>query len=89
MEEGSGFFWKYCKRVSENTVIRLRSGDIITGIAGRKGFVVIRIEKDMMNQEVGFVLKVLQVLKDFNVNFEHLPSGIDTMCIVVSVQEIA
>lgn len=30
MEEGSGFFWKYCKRVSENTVIRLRSGDIIT-----------------------------------------------------------
>lgn len=65
------------------------SGDIITGIAGRKGFVVIRIEKDMMNQEVGFVLKVLQVLKDFNVNFEHLPSGIDTMCVVVSVQEIA
>lgn len=32
MEEGSGFFWKYCKRVSENTVIRLRSGDIITGL---------------------------------------------------------
>ena len=31
MEEGSGFFWKYCKRVSENTVIILRSGDIITG----------------------------------------------------------
>ena len=32
MEEGSGFFWKYCKRVSDNTVIRLRSGDIITGL---------------------------------------------------------
>ena len=32
MEEGSGFFWKYYKRVSENTVIRLRSGDIITGL---------------------------------------------------------
>ena len=67
----------------------LPSEEVITGIAGRKGFVVIRIEKDMMNQEVGFVLKVLEVLKEFNLNFEHLPSGIDTMCVVVNAQEIA
>lgn len=65
------------------------NGDVITGIAGRKGFNVIRIEKDMMNQEVGFGYKVLEVLKEFNVNFEHLPSGIDTMCVVVSAAEIA
>ncbi|MBQ7063629.1 MAG: aspartate kinase [Firmicutes bacterium] len=64
-------------------------GDIITGIAGRKGFVVIRIEKDMMNQEVGFGLKVLKVLKDFNISFEHLPSGIDTMCVVLNSKEVA
>lgn len=63
-------------------------GDVITGIAGHKGFVVIRIEKDMMNQEVGFALKVLQVLKDFNINFEHLPSGIDTMCVVLKEEEV-
>ena len=65
------------------------NGDIITGIAGKKGFVVIRIEKDMMNQEIGFGLKVLEVLKEFNISFEHLPSGIDTMCVVVSDQEVA
>jgi aspartate kinase len=64
------------------------NGDIITGIAGKKGFVVIRIEKDMMNQEIGFGLKVLEVLKEYNVSFEHLPSGIDTMCVVVNGHEI-
>ena len=57
---------------------------IITGIAGRKGFSVITIEKDMMNSEVGYGRKVLEVLEDNEISFEHLPSGIDTMSIVVS-----
>ena len=60
------------------------SEHIITGIAGKKGFSVLTIEKDMMNSEVGFGRKVLEIFEDNEVSFEHLPSGIDTMSVVVS-----
>ena len=56
---------------------------VITGIAGKKGFSTITIEKDMMNSEVGFGRKVLESLEDFGISFEHLPSGIDTMSVIV------
>lgn len=56
----------------------------ITGIAGRKGFSVVSIEKAMMNNELGFGRKVLAAFEDHGVSFEHLPTGIDTMCVVVS-----
>lgn len=59
------------------------SSGIITGIAGKKGFVSINIEKDMMNQEVGFGRKVLTVFENHGISFEHLPSGIDTMSVIV------
>jgi aspartate kinase len=57
---------------------------IITGIAGRKDFTVIGIYKDMMNSEVGFVKKILSILEDYDISFEHLPSGIDTVSVVIS-----
>ena len=57
---------------------------VITGIAGKKEFSVINIEKDMMNAEVGFGRKVLEILEENGVSFEHLPSGIDTMSVVTS-----
>ena len=60
----------------------------ITGIAGKRGFSVITIEKDMMNSERGFGRKVLQVLESCGLCFEHLPSGIDTMSVVVSTAEL-
>ena len=56
----------------------------ITGIAGKKGFSVINVEKDMMNSELGFGRKLLEVLEENNISFEHLPSGIDTMSVVVN-----
>ena len=62
---------------------------VITGIAGKKGFSVISIEKDMMNAEVGFCRKVLGVLEELGICFEHLPSGIDTMCVIVNSADIA
>lgn len=62
--------------------------NIITGVAGKKGFSVINIEKDMMNSEVGFVRRVLEILEDHDISFEHLPSGIDTLSIVVSTQSL-
>lgn len=65
-----------------------RTEDIITGIAGKKGFSVIRIEKDMMNQESGFGVRVLKVFADLDIPFEHIPSGIDTMCVVVNTSDV-
>ncbi len=59
---------------------------VITGISGKKGFSVITIEKDMMNAEIGFCRKVLEVLEDCNISFEHMPSGVDTMSLVVATQ---
>ncbi len=64
------------------------SEHVITGIAGKKGFSVITIEKDMMNSEVGFGRKVLESLEDSEVSFEHLPSGIDTMSVIVSTAQL-
>ena len=55
----------------------------ITGIAGTDGFAAITVEKAMMNSEVGFCRKVLQVFEDNGVSIEHMPSGIDTMTIFV------
>ncbi len=60
---------------------------IVTGIAGKKGFVSINIEKDMMNSEIGFARKVLQVFEENGISFEHMPSGIDTMTIFVHQDE--
>ena len=57
---------------------------VITGIAGKKGFSVLNIEKDKMNAEIGFGRKVLEAIEDEGVTFEHLPSGIDTMSVVLS-----
>lgn len=59
----------------------------ITGIAGKKGFVAINIEKDMMNSEIGFGRKVLEAFEKHNISFEHVPSGIDTMTVFVHQPE--
>ena len=59
----------------------------ITGIAGKRGFCSINIEKSMMNAEIGFGRKVLQVFEDNGVSFEHIPSGIDTMTVYVHQSE--
>lgn len=59
------------------------TGYTITGIAGRKGFCAINIQKAMMNAEIGFCRKVLSVLEELKISFEHMPSGIDTMSIIL------
>lgn len=56
----------------------------ITGIAGRKDFTVINLEKTMMNEQIGYAEQVLSVLRRRGVSFEHLPSGIDTLSLVVA-----
>ena len=61
---------------------------VITGIAGKIGFSTITIEKDMMNSELGFGRRVLQAIEDNGVSYEHFPSGIDTMSVVISTKEL-
>jgi aspartate kinase len=60
---------------------------VVTGIAGKKDFCTIFITKAMMNSEIGFGRKVLQAFEENNISFEHMPSGIDTMTIVVHADE--
>ena len=59
----------------------------ITGIAGKKGFVAVSIDKDMMNAEVGFCRKALQAFEENGISIEHMPSGIDTMTVFVHQEE--
>lgn len=61
---------------------------IITGIAGKTGFTAIYIERDMMNSELGYGRRVLETLERRGVSFEHLPSGIDTVTVVVNSDEL-
>ena len=56
---------------------------VLTGVAGRKGFTVITVYKDNMHNEVGFGYRLLRVLDRYNISFEHVPSGIDTMSLVI------
>ncbi len=64
-----------------------KSKYVITGIAGKKGFCSVNIEKDMMNAEIGFGRKILQAFEENNISFEHVPSGIDTMTVYVHQDE--
>jgi len=64
------------------------TGYTITGIAGKKGFCAINIQKAMMNAELGFCRKVLSVLEEMGISFEHMPSGIDTMTIILAEEYI-
>ncbi len=61
----------------------------ITGIAGKIGFSTITIEKDMMNSELGFGRRVLQAIEENGLSYEHFPSGIDTMSVVLSSKQFA
>ncbi len=61
---------------------------IISGIAGKKDFTVIDIYKNMMNKEVGFVRKVLMILEENHINFDHMPTGIDSLSVVIESSEL-
>lgn len=64
-----------------------KSKYVITGIAGKKGFCAVNVDKDMMNSEIGFGRRVLQAFEENDISFEHLPSGIDTMTVFVHQDE--
>ncbi|MDO4548050.1 MAG: aspartate kinase [Clostridia bacterium] len=66
-----------------------RAPGTITGVAGHKNFTLISIEKAMMNSEIGFGRRVLQSLEDLGMSFEHLPTGIDTMSVIISDADLS
>ena len=59
------------------------TGKTVTGIAGKRHFTVIYLEKSLMNAEIGFTQRVLSVLLEYGISFEHIPSGIDTMSLII------
>jgi aspartate kinase len=63
--------------------------ELIVGIAGRVGFTTIMIEKALMNQQRGFGRRVLETLETHNVSFEHMPTAIDSISVVVSDDQLA
>ncbi len=65
-----------------------QSKEPIVGIAGRKGFTMINIEKALMNKERGFGRRVLSVLEDFGVSWELMPSGIDNLSVIIEDEEL-
>ena len=61
---------------------------VITGIAGKGGFSAITVEVEKMNSTLGFSRRVLEILEDHGMNIEHLPTGIDTMSLIVHTEEL-
>jgi aspartate kinase len=72
--------------VRDTEPIKHKAG--ISGIAGRKDFTVIALEKALINAEIGFGRRLLSILEDHGVSFEHMPSGIDTVSVVVADAQI-
>ena len=64
-----------------------RKENVITGIAGSKHFVGIFLEKQMLNNEVGYCKALLDVLYENNISLEHMPTGIDTVTLVIDPVE--
>ena len=64
------------------------ANSVITGIAGRKHFTVLSIEKSLMNSEVGFIRRVLSVIEHHGLCVEHVPSGIDTLSVILDSEQL-
>ena len=61
----------------------------VTGIAGKKGFTAVLIEKSSMNSEIGFGMRLLKIFADKGVSFEHMPTGIDTISVICQTSHFA
>ena len=68
--------------------VEIEKAGTITGIAGRKDFTVIALEKTLMNSELGFGRKLLSIIESHGISFEHMPTGIDSICLVISDDQL-
>jgi len=67
---------------------KLEEGQIIAGITGSKDFTVITMYKALLSSERGFIRKMSGVLEDFDIPIEHIPSGVDTLSVVISNKQL-
>lgn len=65
-----------------------RHGEVV-GIAGMDGFCTVYLSKFLMNREIGFGRRLLTILEQENLSYEHLPSGIDNLSIVLSSEDLS
>ena len=69
-------------------VARREAKHPVCGVAGRGGFTMITIDKTLMNKERGFGLRVLEILDNLDVSWEHMPTGIDTISLIIKDEEM-
>ena len=69
-------------------VAHRESTEPVCGIAGRGGFSMINVEKSLMNKERGFGLKILTILEEYDLGWEHMPTGIDTISLIIKNEEL-
>ena len=77
---------------SDGTMIvskRRNYDSLVTGIAGEKGFCTLNMSKYLMNKEVGFLMKVLNIIADEGISIEHMPSGIDSVSVIIRSTELS
>lgn len=60
-----------------------RKETTLTGIAGKRDFLSVQVEKSMMNSEKGYARKLLAIVEECDLSLEHMPSGIDTVSVVI------
>ncbi|MEB6197167.1 aspartate kinase [Mammaliicoccus sciuri] len=72
--------------MSERNISHL--SHIVSGVSCDKGFAIINVKKYLMNREVGFTRKVLSILEEENISIEHIPSGIDSISIIMRSTQI-
>ena len=63
-------------------------GKVISGIAGKPDFTVISIYKNMMNREIGYVRRALTVIEEAGIPFDHIPTGIDSLSMVIETSAL-
>ncbi|TXC89305.1 aspartate kinase [Metabacillus litoralis] len=68
---------------------RANSNGPVIGIASDKGFCSIYISKYLMNREIGFGRKLLQILEDYGLTYEHVPSGIDDVTVILRQKQMS
>ena len=75
------------------TIIRENAGEharehLITGIAGKKDFLAVHVQKAHMSNEVGTVRKALTIFERYGVSIEHIPTGVDSFAVVVNGTDV-
>jgi aspartate kinase len=71
--------------IDDDSLVKVRD---ITGISGKKDFTVISIEKTLMKREKGYYLRILSILENNNVSFEHIPSGLDSLSLIIDDSQL-